>query len=67
MTVSTHDLPPAAAFLSGSQVTDRVNLGLLHASEAQERAEAARTVNDWIGALIGRGAAACRAPTADGG
>ena len=27
VTVSTHDLPPAAAFLSGKQVTDRLALG----------------------------------------
>jgi len=55
VTVSTHDLPPAAAFLSGSQVTDRLALGLLTRSEAEERAEAARTVDDWIGALVGQG------------
>jgi 4-alpha-glucanotransferase len=55
VTVSTHDLPPAAAFLGGSQVTDRVNLGLLTRSEAEERAEADRTVNDWIGALVAEG------------
>jgi 4-alpha-glucanotransferase len=54
-TVSTHDLPPAAAFLSGSQVTDRVALGLLVRSEAQERAEAAQIVDDWIGALAEQG------------
>jgi 4-alpha-glucanotransferase len=51
-TVSTHDLPPAAAFLSGSQVTDRLALGLLTRSEHEERAEAEKTVNDWIGALV---------------
>ena len=55
VTVSTHDLPPAAAFLSGSQVTDRLNLGLLTRSETEERAEADRTVNDWIGALVNEG------------
>jgi 4-alpha-glucanotransferase len=55
VTVSTHDLPPAAAFLSGSQVTDRVELGLLTRSEAEERAEADRTVDDWIGALVSEG------------
>jgi 4-alpha-glucanotransferase len=54
-TVSTHDLPPAAAFLSGSQVTDRLNLGLLTRSEAEERSEAERTVNDWIEACVGQG------------
>ena len=55
VTVSTHDLPPAAAFLSGSQVTDRLKLGLLTRTEAEERAEADRTVNDWIGALENQG------------
>jgi 4-alpha-glucanotransferase len=61
VTVSTHDLPPAAAFLSGSQVTDRLQLGLLTRSEADERA-----VNDWIGALVEQGLLpAGRRPTAD--
>jgi 4-alpha-glucanotransferase len=55
VTVSTHDLPPAAAFLSGSQVSDRLALGLLTRSEAEERAEADRTVNDWIGACVSQG------------
>jgi 4-alpha-glucanotransferase len=54
-TVSTHDLPPAAAFLSGSQVTDRLALDLLVRPEAEERAEAAKTVDDWIGALVDQG------------
>ena len=66
VTVSTHDVPPAAAFLSGSQVTDRLNLGLLTRSEAEERAEADRTVNDWIGACVSQGLLlAGRRPTAD--
>jgi 4-alpha-glucanotransferase len=55
VTVSTHDLPPAAAFLSGSQVDDRLALNLLVRSEAEERAEAAQIVDDWIGALVGQG------------
>ena len=55
VTVSTHDLPPAAAFLSGKQVTDRLELGLLTRSESEERAESDRTVNDWIAALVGEG------------
>jgi 4-alpha-glucanotransferase len=55
VTVSTHDLPPAAAFLSGKQVTDRCALGLLTRSVEEERAEADRTVNDWIGALVAEG------------
>ena len=54
-TVSTHDLPPAAAFLSGSQVTDRLALDLLVRSEAEERAEAAQIVDDWIRALVDQG------------
>jgi 4-alpha-glucanotransferase len=65
-TVSTHDLPPAAAFLSGKQVTDRVELGLLTRSEAEERAEADQTVNDWIGALVSEGLLAPgKRPSAD--
>jgi 4-alpha-glucanotransferase len=55
VTVSTHDLPPAAAFLSGQQVTDRLELGLLTRSEAEERAESDRTVSEWIGALAQEG------------
>jgi 4-alpha-glucanotransferase len=66
VTVSTHDLPPAAAFLSGSQVTDRLALGLLTRPEAEERAEASRMVDDWIGALVSQGLLAPdRRPTAD--
>jgi 4-alpha-glucanotransferase len=66
VTVSTHDLPPAAAFLSGSQVTDRLALGLLTRSEAEERAEASLIVDDWIGALVGQGLlAGGERPTAD--
>jgi 4-alpha-glucanotransferase len=55
VTVSTHDLPPAAAFLSGAQVTDRLALGLLTRPEAEERAEAAQLVDGWIDALVGQG------------
>ena len=62
VTVSTHDLPPAAAFLSGSQVADRYALGLLTRSPEEERAEAARIVSDWIGAMVGQGLL----PPADG-
>jgi 4-alpha-glucanotransferase len=66
VTVSTHDLPPAAAFLSGSQVTDRLALGLCVRPEAEERAEAARMVDDWIGALVGQGLLPLgQRPTAD--
>jgi 4-alpha-glucanotransferase len=66
VTVSTHDLPPAAAFLSGKQVTDRLELGLLTRSETEERAESDRTVNDWIAACVSQGLlAAGERPTAD--
>lgn len=66
VTVSTHDLPPAAAFLSGSQVTDRLSLGLLTRPEAEERSEAERIVGDWIGALAAEGLLpAGRRPSAD--
>jgi len=66
VTVSTHDLPPAAAFLSGKQVTDRLELGLLTRSESEERAESDRTVNDWIAALVSEGLLASdKRPSAD--
>jgi 4-alpha-glucanotransferase len=54
-TVSTHDLPPAAAFLTGEQVAERAELGLLARSIEEERAEASRLVNDWLGALADQG------------
>ncbi len=66
VTVSTHDLPPAAAFLSGAQVTDRCALGLLTRPEAEELTENERIVNDWIGALVVQGLLpAGERPTAD--
>jgi 4-alpha-glucanotransferase len=54
-TVSTHDMPPAAAFLTGSQVADRARLGLLSRAEADERADADKAVAAWISALIREG------------
>ncbi len=54
-TVSTHDMAPAAAFLTGSQVSDRARLGLLTRPESDERAGAARAVGAWIEALTGQG------------
>ena len=54
-TVSTHDMAPAAAFLTGSQVTDRARLGLLTRPESVERAEADKAVDAWIGALAREG------------
>ena len=55
VTVSTHDLPPAAAFLTGEQVTERALLGLLTRPVERERAEADRLVADWLSALAGQG------------
>ncbi len=39
-TVGTHDMPPAASFLTGDQVSIRAELGLLTQPEAEERAAA---------------------------
>ncbi|HEV3381747.1 MAG TPA: 4-alpha-glucanotransferase [Trebonia sp.] len=54
-TVSTHDLPPAAAFLDGDQVTERAKLGLLARSEAEERAAADRALDAWLATLAAEG------------
>lgn len=54
-TVSTHDMPPAAAFLSGEQVTERARLGLLARPEATERADADKNVEAWLAALVREG------------
>jgi len=54
-TVSTHDMAPAAAFLTGSQVTDRARLGLLTRPESVERAEADKAVDAWLAALAREG------------
>jgi 4-alpha-glucanotransferase len=51
--VGTHDMPPAAAFLTGEQVTIRAGLGLLTQPEADERAAAAAELNQWL-AILGR-------------
>jgi len=65
-TVSTHDMPPAAAFLTGEQVTERAMLGLLTRPLEVERAEADRLVADWVGAFAGQGLIpAGRLPSAD--
>jgi 4-alpha-glucanotransferase len=55
VTVSTHDMPPAAAFLTGEQVTERAMLGLLTRPVEQERAEADQLVAGWLGALAEQG------------
>ena len=54
-TVGTHDLPPAAAFLSGDQVRIRAELGLLTRPEAEERAAAAADLDRFLSMLTGEG------------
>jgi 4-alpha-glucanotransferase len=54
-TVSTHDMPPAAAFLTGAQVTERARLGLLARPADEERADAEKSVAAWLGALAREG------------
>ena len=50
-TVGTHDMPPAAAFLTGEQVTIRAKLGLLTQPEAEERAAAHAEMDGWLAML----------------
>ena len=50
-TVGTHDMPPAAAFLTGEQVTIRAKLGLLTQPEAEERAAAQAEMAGWLAML----------------
>jgi 4-alpha-glucanotransferase len=54
-TVGTHDMPPAAAFLTGEQVTIRAALGLLTEAEADERAAARWEVEGWLAMLAREG------------
>ncbi|HET9975623.1 MAG TPA: 4-alpha-glucanotransferase [Streptosporangiaceae bacterium] len=54
-TVGTHDMPPAAAFLAGEQVTIRSELGLLSRSEAEERAAARTELAGWLAMLAREG------------
>jgi 4-alpha-glucanotransferase len=54
-TVGTHDMPPAAAFLTGDQVTIRAELGLLTEPEADERAAARRELGGWLAMLAREG------------
>jgi 4-alpha-glucanotransferase len=53
--VGTHDMPPAAAFLTGEQVSIRAGLGLLTEPEADERAAARAEVDGWIAMLAREG------------
>ena len=50
-TVGTHDMPPAAAFLTGEQVTIRAGLGLLTRPEEEERAAAHAEMATWLAVL----------------
>ncbi|WP_223774682.1 4-alpha-glucanotransferase [Streptomyces sp. 135] len=50
-TATTHDLPPTAARLTGEHVQLRHELGLLTRPLAEERAEAALDVREWLGLL----------------
>jgi 4-alpha-glucanotransferase len=54
-TVGTHDMPPAAAFLTGDQVTIRAKLGLLARPEAEERAAAQADAARWLAVLTREG------------
>ena len=54
-TVGTHDMPPAATFLTGEQVTIRAELGLLTEPEADERAAARAEIDGWLAMLASEG------------
>ena len=54
-TVGTHDVPPAAAFVTGEQVALRASLGLLGRTEDAERADADAAITAWRAALTERG------------
>ena len=54
-TVGTHDMPPAAAFLTGEQVTLRAKLGLLTEPEADERVAARAEAEGWLAMLAREG------------
>ena len=53
--VGTHDMPPAAAFLTGEQVTLRAELGLLTRPEGEERAAAQAELAGWLAMLAREG------------
>jgi 4-alpha-glucanotransferase len=60
--VGTHDMPPAAAFLTGDQVTIRAELGLLTQPEDEERAEARADTRRWLSLLAREGLLPSQAP-----
>ena len=53
-TVGTHDVPPAASFVTGEHVALRAGLGLLARTAEAERADAASSVAAWRSALVGQ-------------
>lgn len=59
-TVGTHDVPPAAAFVTGEQLELRARLGLL-TRPAAERAAAAAAMRAWEDALRAEGLLSSRA------
>ncbi len=54
-TVGTHDMPTAAAFLTGEHVALRARLGVLTRPEDAERADAGAALAAWRGALAREG------------
>ncbi len=54
-TVGTHDMPPAAAFVTGEHVALRAKLGVLARSEDDERADAQAAMAAWRDALVREG------------
>jgi 4-alpha-glucanotransferase len=52
-TVGTHDMPPAAAFLTGEHVSIRAGLGLLTRPEEEERAASRAETGRWLD-MLGR-------------
>jgi 4-alpha-glucanotransferase len=54
-TVGTHDMPPAAAFLTGEHVALRARLGVLARPEEAEQADAEQTIAAWRDALAREG------------
>ncbi|MEU9119452.1 4-alpha-glucanotransferase [Streptomyces sp. NPDC048506] len=54
-TVTTHDLPPTAARLTGEDVALRARLGLLAGPPDRERSRARYELAEWLGELTRRG------------
>ncbi|MEU8685195.1 4-alpha-glucanotransferase [Streptomyces sp. NPDC048611] len=54
-TVTTHDLPPTAARLTGADVALRERLGLLAGPPERERSRAAQELTEWMRELVRRG------------